>query len=126
MCTTVVAHLSLSRDHLSDLEVSFKLALCDAFKCLVEVRLHSSGLFCLTQYFQQLIIGQKEEPGEVQPLHLKVVTQTCVSIMYMYKVRISQMHDRSVIMEANELPYCGHVGSCDTAVVRRNHVICLV
>jgi hypothetical protein len=39
--------LPLCRDHLCDLKVSLKLALSDAFKGLVQVRLHSTWLLSL-------------------------------------------------------------------------------
>lgn len=39
---------------------------CNVLKALVEVRLYSSGVFCLRQYFQQLIIWKEVEPTNTE------------------------------------------------------------
>lgn len=39
---------------------------CNVLKALVEVRLYSSGVFCLGQYFQQLIIRKEVEPTNTE------------------------------------------------------------
>ena len=59
-------HLVLRRDHPDDVLVVGELQLGDAFKTLLEMRLHAQRVFRLGQNLQQFVVRQEEKSANTQ------------------------------------------------------------
>ena len=59
-----------------DVKVIGKAQLGNAFKALLQVRLHASGVLGLRQDLKHLVVGEEEEAREVETFLLQVVVET--------------------------------------------------